>query len=185
MMNPGIRMDFSNGTLSGAPIEEILRTAGDLAGVFRDQAAFRQLAPDTVIYRVQSVMPVKEGTPGGLFWGTTVIEPGQVGDEYFMTKGHFHALRDRSEYYVTTCGEGALILMDADRHTRFEPMLPSSVHYIPAHTAHRVANIGKAPLSFFACWPSDAGYDYVTILREGFSARLRCVDGKPLLVPEV
>src|SRR6185437_15999218 len=38
--------------------------------------------------------------------GTTFIEPGCVGDEYFMTKGHFHAKRNRGEYYVTAAGSG-------------------------------------------------------------------------------
>jgi hypothetical protein len=55
-------------------------------------------------------LPVAEGTPGGLYWGTTFIQPGLVGDEYFMTKGHSHSLPDRAEYYITASGEGALIL---------------------------------------------------------------------------
>ena len=98
------------------------------------------MAPQTPIYKVQSYLPVVEGTSGGLFWGSTVVYPGHVGDEYFMTKGHFHSVPDRGEYYVTTAGESALILMDRQRQTRMEVMKPTSVHYIPGHTAHRVAN---------------------------------------------
>ena len=177
-----ITMDFATGALSGAGVEEVSRTIADLAGVFGDEAARLVLAPDTPVYRVQSYLPVADGTEGGLFWGTTFLQPGLVGDEYFMTKGHFHARRERGEYYVTNSGEGALILMDEERRTRFEPMRPGSVHYVPARTAHRVANIGAGVLSFFACWPSDAGHDYASILRDGFSARLRCVDGQPALV---
>ncbi len=182
MSNSPLQMNLNTGALSGAAVEEVVRTLSDLPGIFADEAARAQLAPHTLVYRVQCYLPVPNGTPGGLYWGTTVIEPGLVGDEYFMTKGHFHALPDRAEYYVTTRGEGALILMDAHRHTRFEPMRPGSVHYIPGHTAHRVANTGMAPLSFFACWPSDAGHDYAAIARDGFSARLRSVDGRPALI---
>jgi len=137
-----------------------------------------------LVYRVQMFRPVAEGVVGGLFWGTTFVEPGLVGDEYFMTKGHFHVLRNRSEYYVTTGGEGALILMDEGRRTRFELMRPGSVHYIPSSHAHRVANTGSSVLSFLACWPSDAGHDYESVLEHGFSARLRRVDGSPFLVEE-
>lgn len=138
--------------------------------------------PEQLVYRVQAFQPVPEGEPGGLFWGATFVQPGRVGAEYFMTKGHFHALRDRAEYYVTLQGEGALILMDEGRRTCFEPMLPGTVHYIPARIAHRVANIGGDVLAFSACWPSDAGHDYRTILDGGFSARLFCVDGRPQLI---
>jgi glucose-6-phosphate isomerase len=178
------RIDLLTGALSGAAITETSRTLADLRGAFADEAARARLAPDTLVYRVQSYLPVPEGTPGGLYWGTTVIEPGRVGDEYFMTKGHLHSLSDRAEYYVTVAGQGGLILMDADRRTRWQAMLPGSIHYIPGFTAHRVANTGREPLSFLACWPSDAGHDYATIAQRGFSARLCEVNGRPALREE-
>ena len=184
MTLPDLHIDFSTSELKGGGVQESVRTIGDLIEIFRDQPAVRRMAPQTLIYKVQSYLPVAEGTSGGLFWGSTVVYPGQVGDEYFMTKGHFHSVPDRGEYYVTTSGEGALILMDRQRQTRMEVMKPTSVHYIPGHTAHRVANTGNSPLSFFACWPSDAGHDYATIVQEGFSSRLRCIDGQPTLVRE-
>src|ERR1019366_7111711 len=167
MVEP-IRIDFATGALSGAGIQEVVRTLGQLEGLFRDAGAWRSLDPQTLVYRVQAFQPIPDGQPGGLFWGSTFIEPGLVGDEYFMTKGHFHALRDRAEYYVTARGEGALILMDENWRTRFEPMRAGSVHYIPARAAHRVANTGSGILSFFACWPSDAGHDYQSIGGGGF-----------------
>ena len=179
---PHLWMDLATGALSG--IEKVARTLGQLKGLFRDEAAWNAMDPETVVYRVQAYCPVPEGRPGGLFWGTTFIEPGMVGDEYFMTKGHFHQVRDRTEFYVGAQGEGALILMDEDRRTWFEEMRPGSVHHIPGRTAHRVANTGSGVLSFFACWPSDAGHDYSTIATAGFSARLRCVNGRPTLIEE-
>lgn len=179
-----VLIDFLTGRLEGRAVAEITRTLGDLAGIFRDTAARKALDPSTVVYRVQSYQPVPEGTEGGLFWGTTFLEPGLVGDEYFMTKGHLHSKRERGEYYVTVSGQGALILMAEDRTTRFEVMTPGSVHYIPGRTAHRVANTGRETLSFTACWPSDSGHDYETIARLGFSARLLMVDGEPRLVAQ-
>ena len=179
---PSLHMSLSTGLLSGSGVEEVSRSIADLPGVFADEEARAQLAQDTLVYRVQAFQPVREGTPGGLYWGTTVIQPGLVGEEYFMTKGHFHRLADRAEYYITASGEGALILMDTERRTRWESMSPGSVHYIPGHTAHRVANTGRDPFSFFACWPADAGHDYDTIARQGFSARLLRVNGRPALV---
>jgi glucose-6-phosphate isomerase len=177
-----IHVDLITGRLSGAAVQESTRTLADLAGVFQDEAARQALPPKQVAYRVQLYLPVAEGTVGGLFWGNTFVEPGRVGDEYFMTKGHFHAQRDRAEYYTTVQGQGALILMNEDGRTWYEPMQPGSVHYIPGRTAHRVANIGDSVLSFLACWPADAGHDYDTIAANGFGARLLAVDGEPQLV---
>ncbi|NJL38771.1 MAG: cupin domain-containing protein [Leptolyngbyaceae cyanobacterium SM1_4_3] len=137
---------------------------------------------ETLAYSVQAYMPVAEGKSGGLFFGNSTVYPGKVGNEYFMTRGHFHALPDTGEYYWCISGEGALLLMDEQRATRAERMHPGSLHYIPGNIAHRVANTGKTPLVFNACWPSDAGHNYAEIARNGFSARLIDTDGKPNLV---
>ena len=107
-----------------------------------------------------------------------------VGDEYYMTKGHYHAKRSRGEFYLTVSGSGALILMDEQRKAAFETMSAGTLHYVPGHTAHRVANTGDTLLTFLACWPSDSGHDYETISSQGFSARLRKVGGVAALVEE-
>jgi glucose-6-phosphate isomerase, archaeal len=178
------RVDWATGVLQGPEVQSSHKTIGDLGNLFLDRAAAEKLAEDTLIYSVQWWSPVPDQTEGGLFWGNTTIEPGQVGREYFMTHGHLHAKADRTEFYSTIEGTGALILMNDDRQTRMEPMTPGSLHHIPPRTAHRVANTGANPLRFVACWPSDAGYDYEMIRTEGFSARLLAINGTPTLVDQ-
>jgi len=178
-----IRVDFNTGEIVGEQVKSAVRTIRDLEGIFRDEEARRAVDPDALVYRVQSYCPDGE-QEGGLFWGATFLEPGMVGDEYYMTKGHFHAKRGRGEFYMTVKGTGALILMDERRHTAYQPMSPHTLHYIPGHTAHRVANTGDSVLSFLACWPSDAGHDYASIAVNGFSARLLRVGNVPTLVKE-
>jgi glucose-6-phosphate isomerase, archaeal len=180
-----ISVDFSTGLLRGARIVEATRTLGDLTEIFCDEPAWQAMDKSQLVYRVQSFLPVAEGVEGGLFWGATFLQAGRVGDEYFMTKGHFHEKRDRGEYYVTILGTGMLILMSEHGVARAQMMTPGSTHYIPGYTAHRVANIGDETLSFLACWPSDAGHDYETIAKNGFSARVLRVDGQPKLVAGV
>jgi glucose-6-phosphate isomerase, archaeal len=153
-----------------------------LAGFFADEPFRVQMDQESLVYEVQTYLPVKEGTPGGLNFGTTLIHPGKVGNEYFMTRGHFHALADSAEFYWGVQGDGVLILMDENRHTRAEKMFPGSLHYIGANTAHRVANTGSTPLIFGACWPSDAGHNYEAIDQHGFSARLLEIEGVPCLI---
>jgi glucose-6-phosphate isomerase len=179
IINPGIT--FIEDQLKGKEISHIERRMKDLAGIFEDEVSYKSFDPETLVYEVDSYFPVKDGTPGGLFFGLTIIHPGKVGNEYFMTKGHFHEQSDRAEYYWGIKGTGMLIFMDHERNTWGEIMTPGSLHYIPSDVAHRVANTGNMPLAFGACWPSDAGHDYGTISDRGFSARLVDVDGAPTL----
>jgi glucose-6-phosphate isomerase len=173
---------FSDNHLFGKGVEPVTRTISDLKGIFHDEDTRSAMAQDTVVYEVKSFMPVPEGTPGGLYFGLTLLHPGTVGDEYFMTKGHFHACADRTEYYWTLEGEGMLILMDEQRRVWAERMFPGSLHYIPGRVAHRVANTYRRILSFAACWPSDAGHNYAEIAENGFAGRLICIKGFPELI---
>lgn len=179
-----ISVDWTNGALTGDGVSDSGKSLGEIRSIFHDRDSAGRMPADLEIYRVQSYTPVAAGTEGGLYLARTILQPGKVGNEYFMTRGHFHHLRNRGEYYLTFHGAGALLLMDEGRTTRCEKMSPGSVHYIPGSTAHRVANVGDVPLVFSACLPSDAGYDYETIERDGFSARMFELNGEPVLVPQ-
>jgi glucose-6-phosphate isomerase len=176
------RVDLAHGGLWGPALIESERRLGDLVGVFEDEVARQALPADRMVYRVMAHMPVPEGAEGGLFFGTSFIEPGCVGDEYFMTRGHLHRKIDTAEYYWGIRGEGLLILMDENRSCRAERVRPGSLHYIPGGVAHRLANTGPQTLAVGACWGSEAGHDYSTIEQHGFSARLKSIRGVPTLI---
>ena len=177
-------VDWSGGQLRGECVKKSSKKLGQLGGIFRDAERWAAMDAETLVYEVQWVEPVAQGTEGGLFWGNSVIYPGRVGDEYFMTHGHIHLLRNRAEFYATSEGEGMLVMVSADGRAWAEEMRPGSLHYVTGHTAHRVANIGSQPLRFIACWPSDAGHDYGSIKDTGMGARLICRDGVPALIGE-
>ncbi len=181
---PGVTVDWLSGKMTGAPLKESSKRLKDLAGIFQDESLRAKADPDTTVYGVRWWEPAAPGSEGGLFWGVTTLFPGRVGDEYYMTHGHFHADRSRAEYYGTAQGEGMLVLMDGSRHTWSERMTPGSLHYIDGKYAHRAVNTGDTPLIFWACWPTDAGYDYTTIREHGFGARVLSVNGKPVLVTQ-
>lgn len=176
-------VNYFTGNLEGTGITASTKRLKELQGVFQNQEEFQKLNPDTIVYKVQYQLKESEGTEGGLFFGTSFVFPGTVGDEYFMTKGHFHAKRNRAEYYWCIQGQGMLILMDQERNCWAESMYPGSLHYIAGNIAHRIANTCNGILAVGACWPSDAGHDYDSIVKDGFSARLRKVDGQPQLIP--
>jgi len=136
----GTMVDLLSGYLSGDNISESKRTLGDLKNVFQDEAARAQMNPATIVYEVQSHMAVKDGTPGGLFFGTSNVMPGQVGGEYFMTKGHYHARRECGEYYWCIQGTGALILMDeSGADAARQPPLYPRLHRAPPRQYGRYA----------------------------------------------
>lgn len=176
------QITFSGINLTGNNINKISRRIADLHGLYADEETFEKFDKGMIVYDVESYFPVADGTEGGLFFGITHIQPGKIGNEYFMTKGHFHAIENRAEYYWGIEGEGVLLLMDKARKTWGERMYPGSLHYINGHTTHRVANVGSTVLSFGACWPSDAGHNYELIAKDGFSKRLMDMDGHPQLV---
>ncbi len=178
-----LNVDWATGELSGHEVRSSVKKLGEMRELFADRGRLERMDPETVVYRVQMWLP-PNATPAGLLWGSTLISPGRVGSEYFMTFGHFHEVRERPEIYATIRGEGGLILMDQNRRTWMEPMKVGSVHYIRGGLAHRVVNTGNVPLAFIATCSTDAGHDYASILEVGFGARLREVEGRPVLVPE-
>jgi len=178
-----VTLEISSGLLSGEPVINSVKRIADLENVFSDEQARLQMAQDKMVYEVQAWLPEEDGTPGGLYFGTTIIYPGKVGEEYFMTRGHFHAKIDTGEYYWGIKGEGVLILMDTSRNVYAEHMKAGSLHYINRSVAHRVANVGNEPLIFNACWPSDAGHNYEEINKNGFASRIFDKGGTPTLIP--
>ena len=173
---------LSGTTLVGKQVEKLTRTIGDLKGLFQDQKSFEEQDQNQIAYEVECYFPVAEGTEGGLFFGITRLQPGTIGNEYLMTRGHSHNIENRAEFYWGIEGEGMLLFMDKDRNTWAEKIYPGSLHYIKGFTAHRVVNTGTSILSFGACWPSDAGHNYELIAKNGFSKRLMKINGEPQLV---
>lgn len=173
-----------NGHLIGENIIISERYLKDIQNIFRDGTAIDGSELDNLVYRVEMDSCECDGKSGGLFFGTSYIMPGMVGNEYFMTKGHFHAIKDTGEYYWGISGNGILLLMDENRNYWAEEVCSGSVHYIKGHVAHRLINIGNEILSVGACWPSNAGHDYDTILTEGFSARVVESNGSAVLIAE-
>ena len=181
MVKSPVKLNLNDYKMIGEPVINQVRKLKDIPGIFQDEKVYHKMDQEQLVYTVQAWLPVADGTPGGLFFGASTIYPGKVGNEYFMTKGHFHSQSDRAEFYWGIQGKGMLILMDRNRNTWAEEVFPGSLHYIGSDIAHRLANTGNKNLIVGACWPSDAGHDYEEIAVNGFSARLVEVDGKPIL----
>ena len=160
---------------------KVERRLSDMAGMFADAEAERAAIDggDALVYEVfQHDMPEH---PGELVVCTTRLYPGRVGEEYFMTKGHFHRIRERAEVYYGLAGEGRLVVA-ADDRSDVIPMRPGTVAYVAPRWAHRTVNTGPEPFVFLAVYHGDAGHDYGTIETEGFPLRIVERDGAPAVV---
>ncbi len=182
VMDPfALALDAASGRIEPAT-SRIVRRLSDMRGMYRDAEAERALIDggDPLVYEVlQYDVPAEDGQ---LIMCTTVLQPGCVGDEFYMTKGHYHARRDTGEVYLGLRGRGLLVLRAGERCATVE-MGPHRAAYVPPYWAHRTVNTGDEPLIFFAVYPGDAGHDYETIVREGFPQRVLRGPAGPVLMP--
>jgi len=106
---------------------------------------------------------------GHLNLGTTILYPGKIGEEFYMTKGHFHAKEASSEVYLGLRGEGLIVLQSRTGNSEYLGMSKGDVIYVPPGWGHRTVNVGAEKLSFFFVYHADAGHDYESVQRQGFS----------------
>jgi glucose-6-phosphate isomerase, archaeal len=161
----------------------IERRASAMDGLYADTEALARLVEegDPVVYEVEQRDVPEE--IGQLVCCTTTIEPGTVGDEYFMTKGHYHAVRETAEIYLGLAGEGRLLLQTEGGETSVLPLERGTLAYVPPRWAHRTVNVGGDPLVFFAVYPGHAGHDYGAIEASGFARRVLRTASGPVVVP--
>ena len=176
------QLDLQSGIITPAgPI--IRRHLSNMRTMYADTEAVERIMQeegDRLIYEVYGVdMPEVEGL---VIYSTTTIYPGLIGNEYHMTKGHFHARRDRSELYIGLTGQGYLLMQTEDGTVRGLPMTRGTVAFVPPYWAHRTVNTGEEPFVFLATWPGDAGHDYGTIEQTGFAQLLVRRNGEPAFV---
>ena len=163
-----MRLDFSDGRFDrGEPTS--VRTVQDLKEIW-------ETAPDSddrrVVYRTYG-MPGGDRESPDLLYASTVIEPGDVNGEFFMTRGHFHVKPERGEWMLTLRGSGKLLLRDREGAVWSEDLRTATVHLIDGRHAHRAVNVGTEPLVFVVTWLADCGHDYEAIRREGFGLRMK------------
>jgi glucose-6-phosphate isomerase len=168
----------ASGAMAGATGAKRTRLR-DLADLFADEAAFAALVAahgDDLAYGVDEFRPARSA-PQELIFGTSTLEPGRVGDEFLMTRGHIHIKSDRPEMYFCQAGEGVMHMELPDGTTEPLAMRPGTVVYVPPYWIHRSVNTGTTPLVTFFCYPADAGQDYEIIARAGGMKTLIVADG--------
>jgi glucose-6-phosphate isomerase len=168
-------VDVARGLLKGAK-GHYRKTYDDLTGLYADSVAFDALLEER---RGQIAYEVTSHTPGqkvsDLIMGVTRMEPGKVGAEYFLTRGHIHAKVDRPEIYYGQSGSGVMQLESPEGDVRLIEIGAQTICYVPPFWIHRSVNVGSDDLVMMFAYPADSGQDYGIIERSG-GMRVRVVD---------
>jgi len=172
--------DIKTGLLN--PCDRVIeRRLSDMKGMYAGTEAYNELLnkDDKLIYKVYEVnIPQEEGQ---LLYCTSIIYPGKVGNEYFMTKGHFHLKETTAEIYFCFQGEGYLLMQTHDGQISSVEMKPGTIGYIPPYWGHRTINTGNKKLILFAIYPAEAGHNYKIVEEKGFAKIIVEERGLPVL----
>ncbi len=91
-------IDASGGILDRYD-NHIQRHLSAMAGQYQDQEAYAALLAQGDVFSTRCTKRYVRKLQGELLNGLSVLHAGKVGDEYFMTKGHFHAVLETAEVY--------------------------------------------------------------------------------------
>ena len=161
----------------------VIRRLSALKGQFLDQEAFeaRLAVEDPLLYEVFEIK--RPEVAGEQLYGLSIVHPGKIGDEYFMTKGHFHNVLATAEVYYCLQGEGMMVMETPLGEWAVETLRPQKVLYVPPGWAHRSVNTSPVEdLVTFYVYPGNAGHDYGSIEKQGFRRLVVERDGVPRVI---
>jgi len=176
------KVDTKNEIISN-PDSHIIRKLSSMKNQYLDEKSYGEMLAkeDCLLYEVyEKLVPELEGE---LLQGMSIVHPGKVGNEYFMTKGHFHSILNTAEFYYCVKGNGYMMMENPEGGWAAEELLPNTVLYVPGRWAHRSINVKSDEdlITIFA-YPATAGHDYATIETKGFRKLIIEKDGKPAIV---
>ena len=170
----------------------IVRRLSAMQNQYLDQQAYKAMLveEDRLLYEVYEIK--RPEVAGELLQGISIVHPGKVGEEYFMTKGHFHSVLDTAEVYYCLRGEGVMVMETQGGDWAVEDLKPDKVLYVPPRWAHRSVNTsGDEDLVTFFVYPGNAGHDYGSIEKQGFrklvverNGQVAVIDNPRWLPPE-
>lgn len=163
--------------------EPTKRALSQMKGIFYDDGALDEILikEDPLVYEFFELKLPSNSSE--LLFGTSIVYPGKVGSEYFMTKGHFHEVLETAEVYYTLSGSGYMMMETPEGEIKAEALDSGVAVYVPPRWAHRTINTGNTPLITYFVFRADAGHDYGTIEQKGYHKLIvEGKDGKPEII---
>ena len=163
-------------------IKPIQRRVSDMEGMYSDAESEKSLisGENPLVYEYYDLGAPEH--PGDLAFGTSIVYPGKVGNEYFMTKGHFHSILETAEIYYCLRGKGYMLMENPEGDWDAKELSAGTAVYVPKRYAHRTINTGNEPLITFFAFRADAGHDYGTIETNGYKKLIVEIDGRTEII---
>ncbi len=173
-----IHIDLESATMRDAP-RTVSRRTSEMRGYYKDAAALDALVAsggDPLHYEVfEAPVPTQYGH---LTMAISKLQPGLVGEECFMTKGHYHTVPNTAEIYFCLRGAGYMMMKTTGGECAWQRLEPGRAVYVPPYWGHRSINTGAEPLITFCVYPGDAGHNYGDIAATGFPKRVFLRQGR-------
>lgn len=161
----------------------IIRRLSDMRGQYLEQNAYEAMLSkeDSLLYQVYELK--RPEVAGELLHGISIVHPGKVGHEYYMTKGHYHTLLETGEVYYVLKGHGCMVMETPEGKAVVEELHPGRVLYVLPRWAHRSVNVSPDEnLVMLFAYPGNSGHDYGTIETQGFRKLVVERDGRPTII---
>jgi len=111
----------------------------------------KQIKVNFVIYKVW------RRKQAGIEYSLTCINPGKIGKQHFMTRGHLHR-KPYLEILIPVSGKGVFVTVESGK-VKVIQLKPNQVYVLP-FGFHRTVNLSKKPLIFLTVQRAGAGHDY-------------------------
>ncbi len=173
-LNGGIPSEWDN---------HLERRLSSMKGQYLDQQAYNAgiAAGDPLMYEVYEIK--RPELAGEMLHGVSILHPGKVGDEFNMTKGHFHTVLETGEVYYCLQGQGMMVMETPEGEWCVQELRPGRVLYVLPRWAHRSVNTSLTEdLITFFVYPGNAGHNYGTIERQGFRKLVVERDHQPAII---
>jgi glucose-6-phosphate isomerase len=164
-------LDLNEGMLKGFRNHSV-RNASSMRGYYKDSVTLDAIiaSGDPLHYEVfENTVPEEYGH---IIVGISKLYAGVVGDECFMTKGHYHKVLATGEIYLCLRGQGYLLMKTKDGDFSALEMERGKIVYVPPFWAHRSVNTGEEPLISLFAYNAESGHNYGDIEVEGFIKRV-------------
>jgi glucose-6-phosphate isomerase, archaeal len=151
---------------------KVSRTLRDLASIFQDQHAVsdRLSLENPMIYEFDEYVTGRNIRD--LVVSSCTLFPGKIGNEFHMTRGHFHDPANFAEVYYVHQGEGILLMQSLSGDFITAEMSPGNILYVPPDYFHRSVNIGDEPLTFFGVYSGGTDHNYGMCSLETWIAKM-------------
>ncbi len=133
--------------------QKIIRTLKEMKTRYHNQAKAKQIlkTKNPLIYTVYNKKQKTGNTD------LTIMNPGTIGNEYYMTKGHRHKSKGKEKY---TLKKGQGILLIQNKTSKIIILQKNKPITINGTSGHRLINTGKTKMEVITNYPKKTQKDY-------------------------